>query len=93
MGISGDKMARFKKEVQTEVDPLLEIEERLSHKLNPVQPDPEFVRRVRYKLTNPPSVLLENRANISGIISILVILASGLLILLIINRIREWIFR
>ena len=86
-------MSRMKKELQTEVDPLLEFEERLSHKLNPVQPDPEFVRRVHYKLTNPPSVILENRANISGIISILIILASGLFILWIINRIREWIFR
>ncbi len=86
-------MARIKKELQTQVDPLLEIEEQLSHRLNPVQPDPEFIRRVHYQLINPPGVLLENRADLSRIIPVLVILSSGFLILWIIYRIRVWFLR
>ncbi len=85
-------MARIKKEIPTQVDPLLEIEEQLSHQLNPVQPDPEFVRRIHSKLTNPPSVLLETRADFRGIFPVLVVIASGIIFLWIINRIRVWLF-
>ena len=84
-------MVRIKSELQTQADPLLEIEKQLSQRLNPVQPDPEFVRHVHFKLINPPNVILESRVDLSGIISGFVILASGLLILWIINRIRGWL--
>lgn len=51
-----------------------ELEYQLQSFLNPVQPNPEFVTRLKVRLTTQPSVVVENRVKMTAF----VVAASGL---------------
>lgn len=73
-------------------DPIQRIEVRISGGFDPVQPDPEFVRHLRYRLANPPEVYLENRPKFVRIYLILGGISVAMIILWLINRMRRMIF-
>jgi hypothetical protein len=78
---------------QDQADPIERMEAQLTHGLRPVQPDPEFVRRLRNRLANPPDVSLENRPKMPALVVTVGFLTTGIIILWVINRVRRMIFR
>jgi hypothetical protein len=82
-------MAYFNKKTQDQADSISTMEAQLRNGLNPVQPDPEFVSRLRYRLANPPDVYIEYRRKLPVILIVLAYLSSGLIILWILNKVRR----
>ena len=79
-----------KKNLRKKIDEntYLKIEEELGYRLNPVQPDPEFVRRLQHRLTHPPQIQVEDRSSQFLYISLFGGFLAGIIILLALNRIR-----
>jgi len=46
----------------------IDLERSLQFSLSPVQPSPEFVYRLRARLTEPPSIIIERRTTATAFI-------------------------
>ncbi|MDZ4158261.1 MAG: hypothetical protein U1B80_00600 [Anaerolineaceae bacterium] len=69
-------------------DTLTEIENTLQSVLNPVRPDPEFVRRLHTRLTTPAGVVLEKHPASRAFLTALIGFSIGLLMLWLLQRNR-----
>lgn len=65
-----------------------EIEERLSRLMRPIHPDPEFVDRLKTRLTNSPVVTLEERQRQSAYLILTGGLFFGALLIWMLHRLR-----
>jgi len=78
---------------QFQTDIILRMESQLRNGFNPVQPNPEFVQRLRNRLTHPPEVFLEERSRLPVILVTLGLITAGIIVLWVINKVRSMIFR
>lgn len=74
-----------------------EIPEQLEYQLHsflgPVQPNPEFVRRLRSRLTSEPAVILERRNTMAALVVAGLGLFGGALVVWMIFLIRSLLIR
>jgi hypothetical protein len=64
------------------------FEAHLDSSLNPVQPDPEFILRLRRRLSNNPSVILEPRSSATIFVLVALGLFVGVLLTWLLRRFR-----
>lgn len=69
-------------------DQIMSYENRLQRSLHPVQPDPEFITKLRSRLTTSPSIILDTRSSRKAFIIISAGLFSGALLIWLLRQIR-----
>ena len=65
-----------------------DLEQQLLFSLRPVQPSQEFVSHLQHRLTSPPAMTVDREYKILGMLLIAVSLFSGLLLVLMMRRLR-----
>ncbi|MCL4561344.1 MAG: hypothetical protein M1281_12100 [Chloroflexi bacterium] len=68
------------------IEPISGMENRLQMRLTPVRPDPEFVDRLRKRLTSPPDTMLEPPTGFFNIFLVLGIVSGSVLALTLVLR-------
>lgn len=69
------------------------IESQLEAFLSPVQPNPEFVHKLRTRLTREPSIVIERRNTLTAFVVTALGLFAGAFIVWIVLLIRSLLFR
>lgn len=76
---------------RNDIDPFFDLERILSTRLNPVQPDQEFVRRLERRLVTTPSTVVEPQGGTFSWLLLLFGLVSGaLLVWGAVSLLRRW---
>jgi hypothetical protein len=65
----------------------IDLEKSLQFSLNPVQPNPDFVYRLRGRLTQPPSIIIERRTTATAFIVVTLGLFMGVFLVWLIRTI------
>jgi hypothetical protein len=62
-------------------DPLSILEHNLARTLKPVLPNPDFVKKLGYRIMNPPTITVENRTGLKAFVLFASALFSGILLI------------
>jgi hypothetical protein len=65
------------------------LEKQLSESLQPIRPDPTFIKSLKEKLSNSSSVYVENRSPRPGLLIIGLGLFTGVLMIWLLRRFRS----
>jgi len=68
------------------------IENQLFQRLKPIQPRPEFVNHLRYRLENPPRTVVEPPSWKTGILILATSLVGGFILFALGRKIVRWLF-
>ncbi len=69
------------------------IENHLFERLKPIQPRPEFVDHLRYRLENPPSTVVEPPSWKTGILILATSLVGGFILFALGRKLIRWLFQ
>ena len=62
-------------------DPLSILEHNLARTLKPVLPNPDFVKKLGYRIVNPPVITVENRTGLKALVFFAFALFTGILLI------------
>ncbi len=67
-------------------DPIANLEHNLARTLKPVLPDPDFVKKLGYRIINPPPITIERRPELKAIVFFAFALFSGVMFIWLLIR-------
>ena len=75
------------------IDDDVDLEKSLQFSLSPVQPNPEFVYRLRDRLTAPPSIMIEPRKTAAAFVIVMFGLFTGVFLIWLIRTIFKIVLK
>ncbi|GAP14445.1 hypothetical protein LARV_02214 [Longilinea arvoryzae] len=76
-----------------ETSQIEDLENQLFARLKPIQPRTEFVDHLKYRLENPPNMVVESPSWIIGVLILAGSLLGGFILYAVLRKIIRWLSR